>query len=71
MNHDGELRENKRKAWKFQELLNPCLSSAHAQTPVSGKICHSPIKKVKRQPTLIISFSQHSPFFEEQSKNTG
>ena len=34
--------------------------------PVSGKICHSPIKKVKRQPTLIISFSQHSPFFEEQ-----
>ena len=39
--------------------------------PVSGKICHSPIKKVKRQPTLIISFSQHSPFFEEQSKNAG
>ena len=39
--------------------------------PVSGKICHSPIKKVKRQPTLIISFSQHSPFFEEQSKNSG
>ena len=39
--------------------------------PVSGKICHSPIKKVKRQPTLIISFSQHSPFFEEQSKNPG
>ena len=36
--------------------------------PVSGKICHSPIKKGKRQPTLIISFSQHSPFFEEQSK---
>ena len=35
---------------------------------VSGKICHSPIKKVKRQPTLIISFSQHSPFFGEQSK---
>ena len=34
--------------------------------PVSGKICHSPIKKVKRQPTLIISFSQHSPFFGEQ-----
>ena len=34
--------------------------------PVSGKICHSPIKKVKRQPTLIISFSQRSPFFEEQ-----
>ena len=39
--------------------------------PVSGKICHSPIKKVKRQHTLIISFSQHSPFFEEQSKNPG
>ena len=38
---------------------------------VSGKICHSPIKKVKRQPTLIISFSQHSPFFGEQSKNLG
>ena len=38
---------------------------------VSGKICHSPIKKVKRQPTLIISFSQHSPFFWEQSKNPG
>ena len=38
---------------------------------VSGKICHSPIKKVKRQPTLIISFSQHSPFFGEQSKNSG
>ena len=38
---------------------------------VSGKICHSPIKKVKRQPTLIISFSQHSPFFEGQSKNSG
>ena len=35
---------------------------------VSGKICHSPIKKVKRQLTLIISFSQHSPFFGEQSK---
>ena len=39
--------------------------------PVSGKICHSPIKKMKRQPTLIISFSQHSPFFGEQSKNPG
>ena len=38
---------------------------------VSGKICHSPIKKVKRQPTLIISFSQHSLFFGEQSKNPG
>ena len=38
---------------------------------VSGKICHSPIKNVKRQPTLIISFSQHSPFFGEQSKNPG
>ena len=38
---------------------------------VSGKICYSPIKKVKRQPTLIISFSQHSPFFGEQSKNPG
>ena len=38
---------------------------------VSGKICHSPIKKVKRQPTFIISFSQHSPFFWEQSKNPG
>ena len=38
---------------------------------VSGKICHSPIKKGKRQPTLIISFSQHSPFFGEQSKNPG
>ena len=38
---------------------------------VSGKICHSPIKKVKRQPTLIISFSQHLPFFGEQSKNPG
>ena len=38
---------------------------------VSGKICNSPIKKVKRQPTLIISFSQHSPFFWEQSKNSG
>ena len=38
---------------------------------VSGKICHSPIKKVKKQPTLIISFSQHSPFFGEQSKNPG
>ena len=39
--------------------------------PVSGKICHPPIKKVKRQPIMIISFSQHSPFFGEQSKNTG
>ena len=38
---------------------------------VGGKICHSPIKKVKRQPTLIISYSQHSPFFGEQSKNPG
>ena len=38
---------------------------------VSGKICHSPIKKVKRQPTLIISFSQHPPFFGKQSKNPG
>ena len=26
---------------------------------MSGKICHSPFKNVKRQPTLIISFSQH------------
>ena len=39
--------------------------------PVSGKICHSPIKKVKRQPTLIFSFSQHSPFFEEQPNPNG
>ena len=39
--------------------------------PVGGKICHSPIKKVKRQPTLIISLSQHSSFFGEQSKNPG
>ena len=38
--------------------------------PMSGKICHSSIKKVKRQPTLIISFSQHSTFFEGQSKNS-
>ena len=38
---------------------------------VSGKISHLPIKKVKRQPTLIISFSQHSPFFGEQLKNPG
>ena len=38
---------------------------------VSGKNCHLPIKKVKRQPTLIISFSQHSPFFGEQSKKSG
>ena len=37
---------------------------------MSGKICHSPIKKVKRQPTLIISFSQQSPFFEGQSKKS-
>ena len=37
---------------------------------VSGKTCHSPIKKVKRQPTLIISFSQHFPFFEGQLKNS-
>ena len=36
--------------------------------PVSGKICHSPSKKGKRQPSLIISFSQHSPFFEGQYK---
>ena len=45
--------------------------SGHCLTfflPVSGKTCHSPIKKVKRQSTLIISFSQHSPFFEGQSK---
>ena len=35
------------------------------------QICHSPIKKVKRQPTLIISFSQLPPFFGEQSKNPG
>ena len=32
---------------------------------VSGKICHSPLKKVKRQPTLIISFSKHSQFFRD------
>ena len=38
---------------------------------VSGKICHSPIKKVKRQPTLIISFSQHSPFFGGTVKKSG
>ena len=38
---------------------------------VSGKICHSPIKKVKRKPTLIISFFQHSLFFGKQSKNPG
>ena len=36
--------------------------------PVSGKICRSPFKKVKRQPNLIILFSQHSSFFEGQSK---
>ena len=35
---------------------------------VSGKICHSPIKKVKKQPTLIISFSQHSPFLRNSKK---
>ena len=34
--------------------------------PASGKICHSSIKKVMRQPTLIISFSKHSPFFHTQ-----
>ena len=34
--------------------------------PLSGKICHPPFKTVKKQPTLIISFSQHSPFFEGQ-----
>ena len=28
--------------------------------PMSDKICHSPIKKVKRQPTL----TQNSSFFE-------
>ena len=39
--------------------------------PVSGKICLSPIKKVIRQPTLIISFSQHSLFLERQSKKLG
>ena len=38
---------------------------------VSGKTCHLPIKIGKTQHTLIISFSQHSPFFEEQSKNSG
>ena len=38
---------------------------------MSGKTCHSPIKKVKRQPTLIISFSQHFSFFEGQPKNSG
>ena len=38
---------------------------------VSGKTCHSPIKIVKRHPTLIISFSQYSPFSEGQSKNSG
>ena len=35
---------------------------------VSGKICHSAIKIVKRQPTLIISFSQHSPFLGNSKK---
>ena len=34
--------------------------------PVSGKNCHSPFKKVERKPTLIISFSRQSPFFEGQ-----
>ena len=34
--------------------------------PVSDKNCHSPFRKVKRQPTLIISFSRQSPFFEGQ-----
>ena len=52
----------------LQIFPGPCLDLFLS---VSGKICYSPIKKVKRQPTLIISFSQHSPFFGEQSKNPG
>ena len=35
---------------------------------MSDKICHLPFKKVKRQPSLIISFSQHSSFYEGQPK---
>ena len=35
---------------------------------MSDKICHLPFKKVKKQPSLIISFSQHSSFFEGQPK---
>ena len=34
--------------------------------PVSGKVCHSPFKQKKNQPTLMISLSQHPPFFEGQ-----
>ena len=33
---------------------------------VSVKIYHSPFKKLKRQPTLIILFSQHALFYEGQ-----
>ena len=33
---------------------------------VSGKICHPAFKTVKKQPTLIISFSKNSPLFEGQ-----
>ena len=59
---------------KKAEFENLQIFSGHCLDfflPVSGKTRHSPIKKVKRQPTLIISFSQHSPFFEGQSKNSG
>ena len=38
--------------------------------PVSDRICHSPFKKVKRQPTLTILFSQNSQFFEGHSKHS-
>ena len=49
----------------LQTFLGDCLDFF---LPVNGKICHSPIKKVKRQPTLIISFSHHSPFFRRDSQ---
>ena len=37
--------------------------------PVSDKVCHSPFKKVKRQPILLISLSQQSPLFEFKLKS--
>ena len=37
--------------------------------PVSGKICHSPITKVKRQPTLIISFLSILRYLRDSKKS--
>ena len=60
-----QLHVKRQNSSIFKLFLGDCLDFF---LPVNSKICHSPIKKVKRQPTLIISFSHHSPFFRRDSQ---